>query len=95
MVPLPVRMPDLDRRAIERVGQDPYLRIDTCDYSLDPRLVGQRIETRISQTRVLAVSLATGEIAEYGTLAQRTISPAATLELTSWLAKALVPEPQK
>ncbi len=38
---------------------------------------------------------ATGEIAEYGTLTQRTISPAATLELTSWLAKALIPEPQK
>ena len=37
----------------------------------------------------------TGEIAEYGTLTQRTISPAATLELTAWLAKALVPEPQK
>ena len=63
MAPLPVRMPDLDRRAVERVGQDPYLRIDTCDYSLDPRLVGQRIETRVSQRRVLAVSLATGEIA--------------------------------
>ena len=38
---------------------------------------------------------ATGDIAEYGTLAQRSISPAATLELTSWLAKALVPVPQK
>jgi hypothetical protein len=63
MARLPARLPDLDRRAVERVGQDPYLRIDTCDYSLDPRLVGQRIETRISQTRVLAVSLATGEIA--------------------------------
>jgi hypothetical protein len=56
-------MPDLDRRGVERVGQDPYLRIDTCDYSLDPRLVGQRVETRISQTRVFAVALTTGEIA--------------------------------
>ena len=37
----------------------------------------------------------TGEISEYGTLTQRSISPAATLELTSWLAKALVPEPRK
>ena len=37
----------------------------------------------------------TGEIAEYGTLTQRSISPAATLELTSWLAKALIPEPKK
>jgi hypothetical protein len=37
----------------------------------------------------------TGEIAEYGTLSPRSVSPAATLELTSWLAKALVPEPRK
>ena len=33
----------------------------------------------------------TGEIAEYGTLTQRSISPAATLELTSWLDKTLLP----
>lgn len=37
----------------------------------------------------------TGEIAEYGMLSQRSVSPAATLELTSWLAKALAPEPPK
>ena len=37
----------------------------------------------------------TGEIAEYGTLSQRHVSPAATLELTAWLAKALAPEPAK
>ena len=43
----------------------------------------------------LLVRATTGEIAEYGTLAQRTISPAATLELTSWLTKALAPEPRK
>jgi hypothetical protein len=43
----------------------------------------------------LLVRATTGEIAEYGTLAQRTISPAATLELTSWLTKALIPEPRK
>ena len=37
----------------------------------------------------------TGEIAEYGTLPQRSISPATTLELTAWLAKAMTPEPHK
>lgn len=63
MAPLPARLPDLDRRSVERVGQDPYLRFDSCDYSLDPRLVGQRIETRISQRRVIAVALETGEVA--------------------------------
>jgi pimeloyl-ACP methyl ester carboxylesterase len=37
----------------------------------------------------------TGEIAEYSMLPQRSVSPSTTLELTSWLAKALAPEPQK
>jgi pimeloyl-ACP methyl ester carboxylesterase len=37
----------------------------------------------------------TGAIAEYGTLTQRSISPAATLELTSWLSKALAAPPPK
>ena len=37
----------------------------------------------------------TGEVAEYGTLAQRSVSPAATLELTSWLNKTLPAAPSK
>jgi pimeloyl-ACP methyl ester carboxylesterase len=37
----------------------------------------------------------TGDITEYGTLSQRSISPAVTLELTAWLAKALAALPQK
>jgi pimeloyl-ACP methyl ester carboxylesterase len=37
----------------------------------------------------------TGDITEYGTLAQRSISPAVTLELTAWLTKALAALPQK
>ena len=36
-----------------------------------------------------------GEVAEYGTLAQRSVSPAATLELTSWLNKTLPAPPSK
>jgi dipeptidyl aminopeptidase/acylaminoacyl peptidase len=36
-----------------------------------------------------------GQIAEYGTLTQRNVSPAATHELTTWLARALAPEPPK
>lgn len=63
MGPLPARLPDLDRRSVLRVGQDPYLRFDTCDYSLDPRLVGRRVETRISQTRIVAVAVGSGEVA--------------------------------
>ena len=37
----------------------------------------------------------TGEVAEYGTLPERIVSPAAMLEMTSWLNKALPPEPPK
>jgi transposase len=53
--------PDLDRRWVTRVPVDPYLRFDTNDYSLDPRLAGRRVEARISQTDVTAVLLDTGE----------------------------------
>ena len=37
MAPLPAAAPDTDRRWVLRVPPDPYLRFDTCDYSLDPR----------------------------------------------------------
>jgi hypothetical protein len=45
------------------VPPDPYLRLDTCDYSLDPRLVGRRVEARVTDREVLAVCLDTGELA--------------------------------
>ena len=63
MRPLPERMPDVDRRLVTRVPPDPYVRVDTCDYSLDPRLVGRRVELRVSQREILAACLDTGELA--------------------------------
>lgn len=60
---LPEPMPDVDRRWVARVPAQPYLRFDRNDYSLDPRLVGRRVELRASQTELIAVSLDTGEIA--------------------------------
>jgi transposase len=63
MAPLPERAPDTDRRWVLRVPPDPYLRFDMCDYSLDPRLVGRRVEVRISEREVLAFALDTGELA--------------------------------
>ncbi len=63
MRPLPGRLPDVDRRFVTRVPPDPYVRVDGNDYSLDPRLVGRRVELRISQREVLAVALETGELA--------------------------------
>jgi transposase len=63
MRPLPERLPDVDRRLVTRVPPEPYVRVDTCDYSLDPCLVGRRVELRVSQREVLAVCLDTGELA--------------------------------
>jgi transposase len=63
MRPLPAALPDTDRRFVIRVAQQPYLRFDTNDYSLDPRLAGRRVEVRVSQREVLAVALDTGELA--------------------------------
>jgi transposase len=63
MRPLPERLPDVDRRFVLRVPPDPYLRFDTNDYSLDPRLVGRRVEARVSQREVLAACLDSGELA--------------------------------
>ena len=60
---LPEREPDLDRRWVLRVPPDPHVRFDTNDYSLDPNLVGRRVEVRVSQEHVIAAVLDTGELA--------------------------------
>jgi transposase len=59
---LPEAMPDTDRRFVMRVPPQPYLRWDTNDYSLDPRLAGRRVEVRIGQHQIIAVALDSGEI---------------------------------
>ena len=56
-------MPDVDRRLVTRIAPDPYVRVDSNDYSLDPRLVGRRVELRVSQHEIVAVVLETGELA--------------------------------
>ncbi len=63
MRPLPEALPDLDRRWVARVPAQPYLRFDTDDYSLDPRLAGRRVEVRVSQREITAAALDTGELA--------------------------------
>lgn len=63
MRPLSEPMPDVDHRQVVRVPAQPYLRFDRNDYSLDPRLVGRRVELRASQSEIVATSLDTGELA--------------------------------
>ncbi|MGH3030435.1 MAG: IS21 family transposase [Gaiellaceae bacterium] len=60
---LPERLPDVDRRLVTRIAPDPYVRVDSNDYSLDPRLVGRRVEVRVSQREILAACLDSGELA--------------------------------
>jgi transposase len=63
MRPLPERAPDTVRRWVLRVPPDPHVRVDTNDYSLDPRLVGRRVEIRVDQRQVTGIALDTGELA--------------------------------
>ena len=60
---LPAPMPDTHRRFTTRVAQQPYLRWDTNDYSLDPRLAGRRVEVSVSQREVIATALDSAELA--------------------------------
>jgi len=60
---LPDPMPDTDRRWVARVPAQPYLRVDRNDLSLDPRLVGRRVELRASQSEITAIALDSGELA--------------------------------
>ncbi|HKR99296.1 MAG TPA: hypothetical protein VJU79_07255, partial [Candidatus Dormibacteraeota bacterium] len=46
-----------------RVPQQPYLRIDRNDYSIDPAFAARRVEVRVAQAQVTAVVLDTGELA--------------------------------
>lgn len=62
MRPLPERMPRTEVRLTLRVPPQPYFRFDRNDYSLDPRLVGRRVEVRAGQRAIVAVSLDSGEI---------------------------------
>lgn len=57
---LPEAPPDVDERLVVRVAPDPYVRVGTCDYSLDPRLVGRRVEVRVAQREITAVTLDDG-----------------------------------
>jgi transposase len=63
MRPLPEAMPDTDRRWVMRVPAQPYLRFDRNDYSLDPHLVGRRVEVRAGQSEITAFALDSGELA--------------------------------
>jgi len=63
MRPLPGRLPDADPRFVVRVPQQPYLRVDRNDYSLNPHLARRRVEVRVAQREITAVAFDSGELA--------------------------------
>jgi hypothetical protein len=61
--PLGALRVETDRRWVARVPQQPLIRIDRNDYSIDPVFAGRRVEVRASQTEITATVLDTGELA--------------------------------
>jgi transposase len=54
---------DTDKRTVIRVPQQPLIRVDRNDYSIDPTFAGRRVEVRVSQTEIVATVLDTCETA--------------------------------
>ncbi len=54
MLAFPAVLPDPSLRFSTRLARDHYVRVDTNDYSVNPRFVGRRIEVRVSLEEVVA-----------------------------------------
>lgn len=54
MISLPPRLPEVTRRLSALVARDHWVRVDTCDYSVDPAAIGRRCEIVVSLAEVRA-----------------------------------------
>ena len=54
MMPFPPVLPDPLWRFTVRLPRDHYVRVDTNDYSVNPRFVGRRIQVRVTLEEVIA-----------------------------------------
>jgi Mu transposase-like protein len=52
MLALPPVAPAVGLRARVRLARDYYVRVDTCDYSVDPRVIGRFVDVAASPTEV-------------------------------------------
>ena len=52
MMPLPPVLPDPSLRFSVRLPRDHYVRVDTNDYSVDPRFVGRRVDVHVTLSGV-------------------------------------------
>lgn len=62
---LPDSPPDTDYSFATRVPSQPYLRIDTNDYSVDPRFAGRLVEVRASQREITVTAIGGGHAAAH------------------------------
>ena len=53
MLPFPPVLPDPSLRFTVRLPRDPYVRVDTNDYSVNPRFVGRRVDVRVTLDEVV------------------------------------------
>ena len=53
MLAFPPVLPDTTLRWSMRLARDHYIRVDTNDYSVNPRFVGRRIEVRVDLDTVV------------------------------------------
>jgi transposase len=54
MLAFPPVLPDPSLRFSVRLPRDHYVRIDTCDYSVNPRFIGRRVDVRVTLDEVVA-----------------------------------------
>lgn len=54
MLGFPPVLPDPSRRFSVRLARDHYVRVDTCDYSVNPRFIGRRVDVRVTLEEVVA-----------------------------------------
>jgi hypothetical protein len=64
MLAFPSVLPDPSLRFSVRLPRDHYVRVDTCDYSVNPRFVGRHVEVRVTLTEVV-VTCAGIEVARH------------------------------
>ena len=48
MMPFPPVLPDPSWRYTTRLGRDHYVRVDTNDYSVNPRFIGRRVDIKVT-----------------------------------------------
>ena len=55
MMSFPAVGPDVSLRFSTRLPRDHYVRVDTNDYSVNPRFVGRRVEVRVTLDEVTVI----------------------------------------